>query len=153
MNQGNYFIVRASEIKKKWGPVIEHKYKINTDSIVEVLSLYTEWVYMREQNNLALVVNNVRGIGDNANIVTEALDNAYNTLVKLSPRQKIINQYYNPILSIFEYELENGEIIPASGIMKNNLSDDVLKSVFPIDFLGNIYPDLVRDIQIDNIIK
>ena len=123
MNQGNYFIVRASEIKKKWGPVIEHRYKINTDSIVEILSQYAEWVSMRQENTP------ITGNGDNGEVLLKAMNKAYEDLSNFLPRKKIINQYYNPILSIFEYELENGEIIPASGIMKSNLSDDVLKSV------------------------
>lgn len=156
MDQSNYFAVNRQRILDKWSPVLKNAFKfINNKEILDIMSLYSEWIHLKLDNDPTLKFDEkytkLKKESQNLeNQLAAMLKTAVNKFVELSPRKKVITNWFNPILNQLEYELEDGSIINFSEPI---FDKDIYVKIFPIDFLSNIYPDIVRDSNINSILE
>ena len=126
-------------IRKKWLPVIEHKFQLKNENIIDLICLYSEW-YLSDLNDNITSTN-----------LPEKLEEIRFKIDTYS-RIEITGTFFNPASGIVEYGLSNGEFIPKVGQTKWDLSDKDLINIFGIDFIRSLDTQKFRDNQLDKIL-
>lgn len=150
MDQNNYFIAQERIILKKWGSIIETRYKILNVGVVKILCLYAEWLTLRRQQSQQQILS---GSGDSEpDDLVKELDRLAKLIKENTPRKRIVSKWFNPITCKIEYELEDGLIVQDITSYDVEMYD-LYQVILPKEFLCNIYPELIRDSTINSILK
>lgn len=156
MNKDNYFITNGITIIKKWNPVVS-KFLVNVrnEEILDIFCLYCEWISMKIHNEpdiqFGLEYTGIdESIPQSQSILPDMMRLAHKKINNLGVRKKVMSEWYNPILDDIEYCLEDGTFITKNS--KPSFDLDLYTKVFPSSFLSNIYPDIARDMKLNNIL-
>lgn len=149
------------KIYRKWRPVVESA-GVKNNYLCKILSEWLEY-NANEENRYAntldtlgrsSVSGNVSGIFNStgSSDIATKFKNVLSTLNNLF-KVEVVKTYYNPVMSSFEYVLENGVILDDKGNFKNEeLTYIELIDIFGVDFVKTMDVQKFRENRLDNII-
>lgn len=156
MEKENYFIANRSTILEKWGPITSNLFNgIKNQNMLDIISLYTEWLQIKIQNDPDIQFGTeYTGLEEpkkyNNDTLPIILKFTNRKIMSLNVRKKVMSEWYNPITGCIEHLLEDGIFI---NINIEPLVDlELYCKVFPPSFISNIYPDIARDMRLNNIL-